>query len=191
LIRLSARALAAASLALLCAVAVPWQALAQDQAGDLARELAALRAEVQQLRARLDALTGTPAAEAAAPPSLEILQAQVAELAQTRVESTTRLPVRLFGTVHAGVFATSANANWLDNPNIVAATAAGGHGGTTSASMRQTRIGFAADGPTLGEHGARRWPLLTRPSRVMNRFSGLRSRWTMPRSCAAASAGAI
>jgi hypothetical protein len=148
--RLNGRSLVAASLALLCSVAVSRPALAQDQAADLARELAALRAEVQQLRARLDALTGAPAAEAAAPPSLEMLQAQVAELAQTRVESTTKLPVRLFGTVHAGVFANSANANWLDNPNIVAATPADGHGGTTSASMRQTRIGFAADGPTLG-----------------------------------------
>ena len=79
-----------------------------------------------------------------------MLQAQVAELAQTKVESTTRMPVKLFGTVHAGVFANSANANWLDNPNIVAATPADGHGGTMSASLRQTRIGFTADGPTIG-----------------------------------------
>ena len=48
------------------------------------------------------------------------------------------------------MFANSANANWLDNPNIVAATPADGHGGTMSASLRQTRIGFAADGPTIG-----------------------------------------
>ena len=123
---------------------------AQDQAGDLARELAALRAEVRELRAKVDALTAAGAAEAPAPPALEMLQTQVAELAQTKVESTTRFPVKLFGTVHAGVFANSANANWLDNPNIIAATPADGHGGTTSASLRQTRIGFAADGPTIG-----------------------------------------
>jgi len=142
-------ALAAAALALACTVAQARTAAAQDQA-DLAREIAALRAEVQQLRARLDALTGAAAAEGAAPPSLDILQAQVAELAQTKVESTTKMPVRLFGTVHAGVFANSANANWLDNPNIITATPADGHAGTTSASLRQTRIGIAADGPTLG-----------------------------------------
>ena len=58
-----------------------------------------------------------------------MLQTQVAELAQTKVESTTRFPVKLFGTVHAGVFANSANANWLDNPNIVAAPPADGHAG--------------------------------------------------------------
>ena len=117
---------------------------------DLARELAALRAEVRELRAKVDALTPAGAADAPAPPAVEMLQTQVAELAQTKVESTTRLPVKLFGTVHAGVFANSANANWLDNPNIVAATPADGHGGTMSASLRQTRIGFTADGPTIG-----------------------------------------
>ena len=148
--RVNGRVGAAAAIVLALAVAVPRPAAAQDQAADLARELAALRAEVQQLRARIDALTAPPAAEAPPAPSLEILQAQVAELAQTKVESTTRFPVRLFGTVHAGVFANSANANWLDNPNIINATPAGGDSGTMSASMRQTRIGLAADGPTIG-----------------------------------------
>ena len=148
--RVNGRVGVAAALALALAVAFPRPAAAQDQAAELARELAALRAEVQQLRARLDALTPPPAAEAPPAPSLEIVQAQVAELAQTKVESTTRFPVRLFGTVHAGVFANSANANWLDNPNIINATPADGEAGTMSASLRQTRIGFAADGPTLG-----------------------------------------
>ena len=148
--RLNGRVPVAAALMLALAAAFPRAAAAQDQAAELTRELAALRAEVQQLRARIDALTAQPAAEAPAAPSLEVLQAQVAELAQTKVESTTRFPVRLFGTVHAGVFANSANANWLDNPNIINATPPGGEAGTMSASMRQTRIGFAADGPTLG-----------------------------------------
>jgi hypothetical protein len=125
-------------------------AFAQDPMTDLARELAALRAEVRELRAKVDALTAAGAAEVPVSPALDMLQTQVAELAQTKVESTTRMPVKLFGTVHAGVFANSANANWLDNPNIVAATPADGHGGTMSASLRQTRIGFAADGPTIG-----------------------------------------
>jgi hypothetical protein len=150
MMRFDSRALVAASLVLACTVAVPRPVLAQEQAADLARELAALRAEVQQLRARIDALTAAPAAAAAVPPEIEILQTQVAELAQTKVESTTRFPVRLFGTVHAGVFANSATANWLDNPNIVAAPPADGHNGTMSASLRQTRIGIAADGPVLG-----------------------------------------
>ena len=136
-----------ATLVLASLIGTARPAFAQDPTADLVRELAALRAEVRELRAKVDALT---AADAPASPALDILQTQVAELAQTKVESTTRLPVKLFGTVHAGVFANSANANWLDNPNIVAAMPADGHGGTMSASLRQTRIGFAADGPSIG-----------------------------------------
>jgi len=143
------RALAALLAIGSCTAAAP-AALAQEQAGDIARELAALRAEVRELRAKVDALTAAGAAEAPVPPALEILQTQVAELAQTKVESTTRFPVKLFGTVHAGVFANSANANWLDNPNIIAATPADRHAGTMSASLRQTRLGFAAEGPAIG-----------------------------------------
>jgi hypothetical protein len=144
-----ARRLAASVVtASLLATASP--AFAQDTMAELARELAALRAEVRDLRAKVDALTAAGGADAPVPPAVEVLQTQVAELAQTKVESTTRLPVKLFGTVHAGVFANSANANWLDNPNIVAVAPADGHGGTMSASLRQTRLGLTADGPTIG-----------------------------------------
>src|SRR5262245_26250522 len=90
---------------------------AQEQPTDIARELAALRAEVRQLRAEVDELKS--AAAAAAPSSVEMVQTQVAELAQVKVESESRMPVKVFGTVHAGVFANSANPNWLDNPNLV------------------------------------------------------------------------
>jgi hypothetical protein len=38
----------------------------------------------------------------------------------------------------------------MDNPNLVGAAPADGHAGTTSASLRQTRIGFTADGPAIG-----------------------------------------
>ncbi len=79
-----------------------------------------------------------------------MLQTQVAELAQSKVESTSRFPVKLFGTVHANVFANSGTANWLENPNLANATPADGHSGTFSATLRQTRLGFTADGPTLG-----------------------------------------
>ena len=121
---------------------------AQDALADLRRELAALRSEVQQLRDEVQTLRSTTLP--APGPNLEILQSQVAELAQTKVESTTRFPVRLFGAVHTSVFTNSANANWLDNPNVVAAPPADGMNGTLGASLRQTRIGFASDGPLLG-----------------------------------------
>jgi len=127
-------------------VAAP--ASAQDPISEIRRELAALRVEIQDLRNEVATLKGLQAGNA-----IDIVETQVAELAQTRVESTTKMPVKLFGTVHAGVFANSANANWLDNPNLVAAPPADGHAGTMSASLRQTRLGFTADGPRIG--GAR------------------------------------
>jgi hypothetical protein len=131
---------------MLVSIAPP--AVAQEEMSDVKRELAALRAEVQQLRAELESL------KAASPPAalssvVEIVQTQVAELAQTKVESTMRFPVRLFGTVHAGIFTNSANANWLDIPNLVLPAPADGHAGTFSASLRQTRLGFTADGPRI------------------------------------------
>jgi hypothetical protein len=118
---------------------------------DVRRELAALRAEVQLLREQVDALKSAPAAPIAATPGIvEILQTQVAELAQTRVESTSRVPMRLFGTAHANFFTNTANANWLDNPNLVLPTPADGQAATTSATLRQTRVGLTVDAPRIG-----------------------------------------
>jgi hypothetical protein len=129
-------------------------AWAQPQNQDVLRELAALRAQVEQLRAEMDALKARvpPApAEGAAPAApLEILQSQIAELAQVKVESTSRFPVKVFGTVHASMFANSANANWLDNPNLAGAPFTDGTSGTFSGSLRQTRLGFTVDGPSVG-----------------------------------------
>ena len=129
-----------------------------QQSPDVRQELAAMRAELQQLRAEVAALKAAretapgPEAPATPPqsPAVEVLAAQVAELAQTKVESTSRFPVKIFGTVHANVFANSATPNWLDIPNLVNPTPADGHTGTFSATMRQTRLGFTADGPRLG-----------------------------------------
>ena len=134
-----------------CAIAISMfePAFAQETVNDLKRELAALRAQVQQLQADVERLKSAPAA-AAVPPVVEMLQTQVAELAQTRVESTTRFPVKLFGTVHANVFANSANPNWLDIPNLVLPPPADGQTGTLSASLRQTRLGFTVEGPRIG-----------------------------------------
>jgi hypothetical protein len=133
------------SVAVACASFTAAPASAQDPMAEIRRELAALRVEVQDLRTEIATLKGLQAGNA-----IEIVETQVAELAQTKVESTTKMPVKLFGTVHAGVFANSGNANWLDIPNIVAAAPADGHAGTMSASLRQTRLGFTADGPRIG-----------------------------------------
>jgi hypothetical protein len=127
---------------------------AQTQSEQVLRELSSLRTLVEQLRAEVETLK---ARGASAPPDtvpaaaqIETLQTQVAELAQVKVESTSRFPVKVFGNIHTQVFSNSANANWLDIPNLINAPPADAANGTFSASLRQSRLGFTADGPRIG-----------------------------------------
>jgi hypothetical protein len=134
----------------LLAIVAP--ASAQESDDEVRREVAELRAELAELRAEVAALKAARRNDEQTPkdPAIELLRGQVAELAQTKVESTSRFPVKLFGTIHAHVFANSATPNWMDIPNLVNPDPADGHRGTFSATLRQTRLGFTADGPKLG-----------------------------------------
>ena len=114
----------------------PQPVFGQDALAEIKRELAALRAEVQELRSQLDSVKKGEAGNAPQA-SLQLLETQVRELAQTKVESTSRFPVKVFGTVHANFFSNSANPNWLDIPNLVTPPPAGGQTGSTSASCEQ------------------------------------------------------
>ena len=141
----------------------------------LRAEVARLRAELQELRALVaadravtrragdeialpapaetDAPGDVPAAVPQQPAdpqaSLEMLRTQVAELAEIKVESSSRMPIKVFGTIHTNAFANSAAPNWMDSPNLVNVPPADGHAGSFSATLRQTRIGLLIDGPTL------------------------------------------
>lgn len=83
-------------------------------------------------------------------PSVDQLQSQIAELSQVKVESTSKMPMKVFGTIHTNAFLNSGNPNWLDSPNLVNAAPADGQKGTFSATLRQTRLGLTVDGPRLG-----------------------------------------
>jgi len=93
---------------------------------------------------------GTPQAEPQVPLSatVEMLQSQVAEHAQTKVESASRMPLKILGTILSNVAGNSGEANWLENPNLVAAEPA--RTGSFSATLRQTRLGVQAEGLALG-----------------------------------------
>lgn len=83
--------------------------------------------------------------------TVALLQSQVQELAQVKVESGSRLPVTLSGAIVSNTFFNSGEANWLENPNLVnAAPGPGGHTGSFSSTLRQTRLGVAVQGPALG-----------------------------------------
>jgi hypothetical protein len=165
-------------LSLLSAEVAPAQSRTTEVTQDVAllrAEVARLRAELQELRAlvvesraatrRVDdeeahpppAEIDPPDALAVAAPqqavdpqaSLEMLRTQVAELAEIKVESASRMPIKVFGTIHTNAFANSATPNWMDSPNLVNLPPADGHAGSFSATLRQTRIGLLIDGPTL------------------------------------------
>jgi hypothetical protein len=153
---------AIAALATVAALAAPIAAQADDRPptaqdiADLKAQIDALRAEVQSLRALVqrgsEASTPAPTPDETPPesqdPIVAMLQEQVAEQAQVKVESASRLPVKLTGTIVANTFFNSGEANWLENPNVV--NAAGPTTGSFSSTLRQSRIGLSVDGPAIG-----------------------------------------
>lgn len=139
------------------------------------RELDALKQEVHQLKSGGSAsggpttLAAVPGQESYAAPALAepsvqaaeeqpspaeaipMLQAQLAEHAQTKVESNSKMPVKIFGTIVFNSFFNSGEANWLENPNwVVAPPQVGIPSGSFSATLRQSRVGAIIEGPQVG-----------------------------------------
>jgi len=114
----------------------------EEQLRDLRNEVLRLRQELddvkQQLRDR-DQRTE----------ELPLIQAQVQEQAQTKVETSSKLPLKLFGTVVANTFVNTGEPNWLDIPNIANAKNPAFHPGSFSSTLRQTRIGAVFEGPEV------------------------------------------
>jgi len=139
-------------------------------AAELARlraEVAALRGELASVRgivAVSGPVTATPAGPASAPALLaagsasaatvtaaqpeqaaatvDMLRTQVEEMSQTKVESRSRMPVRLFGAIVSNTVGNSATANWLENPNITDPDPGGMSPGSFTSTLRQSQIGL-------------------------------------------------
>jgi hypothetical protein len=142
----------------------------RDEVAELRQQLLELRSELGALRGaaltsaegtapRLPALSTVPkrnevihapgSSSAQVPP--EMLQSQVEELAQTRVESGSRFPVRLFGTILSNTVVNSGDANWLESPNLVGTAS----GGSMTSTMRQSRLGFDVRSIPIGSWEAK------------------------------------
>ncbi len=119
----------------------------RDEVAALRDEVAELRAALADLRRELTAIrtTGVASAGAAVQPAeaqppavpVEMLQTQVEQLAQEKVSSGSRFPVILSGTILSNTVYNSAEANWLEGPNLVGTTS----GGSMTTTMRQSRVG--------------------------------------------------
>ena len=123
--------------------------LLRDEVAELRQALQALAGELRSLRAASTPAALTPPAQLAQEPVTlppEMLQAQVEELAQVKVEAASKFPVTLTGTILSNTVYNSGDANWLESPNIVGTAV----GGSMTSTMRQSRLGFDVRGISVG-----------------------------------------
>jgi hypothetical protein len=113
-------------------------------------QLRDLRAEIQQLRQELDDVKQELRGRDQAVDQIPLIQAQVEEQAQTKVESSSKFPMKIFGTVVSNTFFNTGEPNWLDIPNIANPYTPGNRNGSFSSTMRQTRVGGVFEGPIVG-----------------------------------------
>jgi hypothetical protein len=82
---------------------------------------------------------------------VDINSAQIKEHAQTKVESDSRLRVKLFGMILANTYFNTHDSTLDDVPLVVPPPAAGIRRNNFGTTLRQTRIGLAMEGPRLSQ----------------------------------------
>lgn len=148
-------------IAFLAALAVLLAGTASAQS--LEQQVQELRAEMQRLREELDSVRaeirrGNPTAQAAQEvqeeltpeEALPLIQAQLEEHSRTKVESNSKFPLRLFGTIVSNTILNTGEPNWLDIGNVVMPQPAGLPTGSFTSTLRQSRVGAILDGPAIG-----------------------------------------
>ncbi|MFL6447974.1 MAG: hypothetical protein ACJ746_09840 [Bryobacteraceae bacterium] len=81
--------------------------------------------------------------------TVSLIQSQVAEQAQTKVESSSKMPVKIYGTILSTTFFNTRDTDWADVP-ILVNTRSVFNSGWFSSSLRQSRVGLEVNGPTIG-----------------------------------------
>ena len=137
----------------------------QQQLDDSRQRVDQLQTQVRELRAQLSETNSASTAESADQAADlthsvqqlqnqgEVLQAEVQQHDQTKVESASKFPVKISGLVLFSSFLSDGAVDNIDLPIVaLPRTAANAHG-SLGATFRQTILGLEAKGPTLG--GAR------------------------------------
>ncbi|MBS1800427.1 MAG: hypothetical protein JSS95_11430 [Acidobacteria bacterium] len=131
---------------------------AQEKLRDSQHEIDQLQQQLAALRTQLAASASTekvPAVESAsAPPPemserVDVLESQVAQHDQSKVESVSKYPVRFTGLVLFNAFTNSGTVDNFDLPSLAVAPAPDASTRSSGASMRQTILGVHAVGPRL------------------------------------------
>ena len=135
-------------------------AATQHQLEQTQQQLNQLRAELEQLRGRASLSESSSAMSGASTSSLavqvahqqdeqEVLQAEVKQHDQTKLESLSKYPVRVYGLL---LFNAYSNAGVVDNadlPSVAMPRTAGQSHGSIGGSLRQTVLGISAVGPRV------------------------------------------
>jgi hypothetical protein len=144
----------------------------QQQVEQSQQQIQQMQAEIDRLRALLTAKENTSqpstasvplpppasvtgAVEGAAEKSessedIDILKSASAQQQQTKVESSSRLPVRLTGLVLVNAFINRGTVDQIDVPSSALLPSTTGSNTSTGASLRQTILGLEGTGPVLG-----------------------------------------
>ena len=101
-----------------------------------------LMAEIQALRKELAAAPNTPTLAE----RMDVQESRTADLAQSKIETTQRIPVSLTGMVLFNAFSNGRNGGALQNPVTAALNSTTANSG---GSFRQTVIGLKFNGPDL------------------------------------------
>src|SRR6185312_15327762 len=130
----------------------------QKLSAELTAAMQRLQDELSALQAQFPASSPSSSSAAIAPPpttsqdtaeKVEILQAEVKQHEQSKVESVSKYPVRLTGLVLFNSFINAGTVDNTDLPSIASPPAAGVSTLTTGASVRQTILGVQVTGPHL------------------------------------------
>lgn len=132
------------------------------RSSDVHADLEALRAEVEDLRQQVRALTTIvretralaepPESSRAGDASASTARSTTASVAQPAAPAGAAVPaearpsVRLIGTILSTSSFNSADANWIDAPNVVGTAS----GGSLTSTLRQSRLGVAVDPFAVG-----------------------------------------
>jgi regulator of replication initiation timing len=108
--------------------------LGEKNAGDTNSTVSALRTSVEQLQE-----------------NSEIVQAEVKQHEQTKVETASKFPVRIFGSVLFTSIFNSGETDNIDVPVMATPPQPNQPEGSLSATVRQTILGLDATGPHFGE----------------------------------------
>jgi len=105
----------------------------EENAADSAVAVAALRTSVEQLRE-----------------SSDVLQSEVKQHDQTKVETASKFPVRISGSVLFTSLYNSGTTDLVDTPTVALAPPPNAPQGSLTATPRQTILGLDANGPRFG-----------------------------------------